>query len=66
MVELFAEVGELLWLGAQVGGRWSGSVGLQGALHARVAAVLVWFAGLDELRQDAQAHPPCGQLGQPC
>ncbi len=65
MVDLVAAVGELLLLGAQGGAGRSGGVGFQGAMPARVAAVLGRFAGFDALRQDAPAHPPCGQLGPP-
>jgi hypothetical protein len=65
MVECCPDVGELLRLGAPGGAGQSGGVGLQGALHARVAAVLVRLTGFDELRQAAQARPPRGSPGQP-
>jgi hypothetical protein len=65
IVELLTEVGELLLLGAQGCAGRSGGVGLQGTRHALVAAVLVGFARVDELRHDAQAEPPGGALGAP-
>jgi hypothetical protein len=34
-------------------------------MHALVTTVLLRFTGFDALRQDAQAYPPRGQLGQP-
>ena len=63
MVELVAEVVELLLLCAKVGAGWSSGFGFQRAMHALVTTVLLWFTGFDELRQDAQAYPPRGQLG---
>jgi hypothetical protein len=65
MIKRFTEVGELLLLGAKIGPRRSGGVGVQGAMQARVAAVLLRCARCDALRQEAQADPPGGQLGQP-
>src|SRR5262245_34970581 len=65
LVELVAEVGERLRLGAQVGVGRSGGFGLQRAMPALVTTVLLGFTGCDELRQYAPAHPPRGQRGQP-
>src|SRR6266511_2480426 len=50
IVELFTEVIELPLLCAQVGSGRSGGFSFQGAMHPLVAAVLLWFAGFDELR----------------
>ncbi len=65
MVELLADVVELLLLCAPGGAGRSGGVGLQRAMQALVATVLVRFTGFDDRRQDAQADPPCGQPGEP-
>jgi hypothetical protein len=40
----------------------AGGVGVQGAMHAFLAAVLWRLARFDALRQDAQAAPPGGEL----
>jgi hypothetical protein len=61
MVEGLAAVGALLLLCAQVGPGRADGVGLQGAMPALVATVLVRFTGFDELRQEAQADPPGGE-----
>jgi hypothetical protein len=65
MVKLVAEVVDLLLLCAKGSARRAGGFGFEGAMPALVAAVLVRFAGLDDRREDAQAHPPRGPLGQP-
>jgi hypothetical protein len=65
MVALFADVGALPLLCAKGGARRSGSVGFEGTMPPLVAAVRWRCAGFDALREDAQAHPPRGQLGQP-
>jgi hypothetical protein len=46
------------------GGRVNG-FRLQRAMHARMAAVLLGFPGLDELWEDPQADPPGGESGEP-
>src|SRR5882724_10778365 len=55
VVELLPEGIEAALLRGEVAGRWARRLGLQGAVHAFMPAVLLRVAGLDELRQDAQA-----------
>jgi hypothetical protein len=62
MVELCTAVIELPLLCAQGGAGRAGGFGVQGAMHAFMAAVLWRFARFDALRQDAQADPPGGEL----
>lgn len=66
LVELDSEGVEATLLRRQVGGRRSRRLGLERAVHTLVAPVLLRFSGLDELGQDAQAHPPRRQARQPC
>src|SRR5919109_2460040 len=65
MIELFTKVVALSLLGAKLGPRRSGGVGVQRALPALMTAMLLRLARCNGLRQDAQAHPPRRQLGQP-
>src|SRR5919106_2989072 len=65
MIQRFTDVGERSRLGAKIGPRRSGGVGVQGARPALMTAMLWRFARFDALRQEAQVHPPRRQLGQP-
>jgi len=65
MVELVTAVVALPLVRAKVGTGWSGGFGFERPMHPLVAAVLVRSTGCDELRYEAQAHPPRGQLGEP-
>jgi hypothetical protein len=65
LIELLSEVVELALLSAVVGGRWLCGFGLEGSVHAFVAAILLRFAGFDALGKDAESDPPGGQLGEP-
>ena len=62
VIELLAETVELALLGLQVAGRWFRGLGLEGLVHALVPAVLLRFAGLDEVRQDAESHYQADRL----
>jgi hypothetical protein len=48
-------------LSSAVGRRRAGGLGLEGTVHAFVAAVLFWVRRLGELGPDAQADPPDGE-----
>ena len=61
VVEDLAEAVEAALLGAQAAGGGPGGLGLEGAVHAFVTAVLLGLAGLDELGEDAKADPPSGK-----
>jgi hypothetical protein len=61
MVERVTDVIALPLLCAQGSAGRAGGVGVQGALQAFMAAVLVRCAGFDALRQEAQAYPPDGE-----
>jgi hypothetical protein len=65
MIARFTDVVELSRLGAKRCPRRSGGVGLQRALQALMTAMLWRCARFNELRQDAQAHPPRRPWGQP-
>src|SRR5947208_11959013 len=58
VVELVAKDIEAALLGREAAGRRTRRLRLQRAMHPFMAAVLRRAAGLDELRQDAQANPP--------
>jgi len=64
LVELESEVVELALLSAVIGGGRLGGFGLERSMHAFVSAVLLRFAGLDTLREDAKSYPPGGELGE--
>ena len=57
-VECLAEAIECALLGTLSGGQGASSLGFERPVHPFIAAVLLGFTGVDELRQDAQAHPP--------
>jgi hypothetical protein len=57
-VEFLAEAIEWALLGAPGGGRGTSGLGVERTVHPFMAAVLWGFAGLDALRQEAQAYPP--------
>ena len=63
---LVADVVALLRLCTQVGAGWSRGFGVQRAMLALVTTVLGRCSGCDARRQEAQASPPRGQLGEPC
>ena len=63
VVELSPEAIEVELLSPEVLIRGPGGLSLEGPMHAFVASVLLWFSGLDELGDDAEADPPDGQLG---
>src|SRR5690606_24800808 len=58
------EVIEALLLLEEVEGGWSGSLLLEGEVHALVAAVLLRVARLDALDRDAEPEPPHREPGQ--
>src|SRR6266852_6809633 len=64
VVELLAEDVEAALLRRQAPRRRPCGLGLQGPVHPFMPAVLVRAPGLDELRQDAEAHPPRRELRQ--
>jgi hypothetical protein len=66
LVVLGTEAVEACLLSGLVLLRRAGGVGLQGALQARVAAILVRWAGFDARRYEAQAPPPGGHLRPHC
>ena len=63
--ELPAEAVELALLRLQIPGRWFRGLGLQGIVHALVPAVLLGFAGFDEVRQYPEPHPPGRKTRKP-
>jgi len=65
VVELLAKDIEAALLRRQAAGRRTRRLRLQRAMHSFMPAVLRRAAGLDELRQDAQANPPRRELRQP-
>jgi hypothetical protein len=65
MIARFTEVVELSRLGAKSCPRRSGGVGFQRAMQALMTAILWRCARFNELRQEAQAHPPRRPWGQP-
>ena len=64
VIELPAESVELALLSRQISCRGTGGFGFQPTMHSFMAAVLLGFTGLDELRQDTEPNPPGRQLGQ--
>src|SRR6266851_5952100 len=64
VVELLPKSIEAALLRGEAARRRARGLGLQGAVHAFMPAVLLWAAGLDEFRQDAQADPPRRKLRQ--
>src|SRR6266436_1831344 len=64
VVELLPKSIEAALLRRETAGRWARGLGLQGAVHAFMPAVLLRAAGLDELWQDAEADPPRRELRQ--
>jgi hypothetical protein len=63
VVVLVAESLEGPLLSSAVSRRRAGGLGLEGTVHAFVAAVLFWVRRLGELGPDAQADPPDGESG---
>ena len=61
LVELLAEVVELVLLGSQAGSGRDGGLLLEGAVHPLVDSVLLGPTGLDELRIDAEPDEPDGE-----
>ena len=51
-------------LGAAIGSRRNGGFGLEIAVHAFVASVLVGRGWLDEIGEDAELDPPDGEGGE--
>ena len=65
VIELLSKPIEFQLLRAQRG-RWrSSGLGLERAMHAFMPTVLLRFAGLDQLRQHSEAHPPGREAGEP-
>ncbi len=62
VVELRAKGVEAPLLGGETARRGPRRLRLQGAVHAFMPPVLIGAPRLDELRQDAQAHPPRREL----
>ena len=61
-VECLAEAIEFVLLGAPGGSRGTRGLGFERPVHPFMAAVLLGFPRFNELWQDAQAHPPRGEL----
>ena len=61
LVELLAEVVELVLLGSQACSGRNGGLLLEGAVHPLVDSVLLGPTGLDELRIDAEPDEPDGE-----
>ncbi len=62
VVKLGPEPIEPALLRAQAPGRGARGFGFERAMHAFMPAILLGLARLDELGQNAQAHPPGGEL----
>ena len=60
-VELLAEAIEAPLLSGEAPRRRARGLGLQGAMHAFMAAILLRLARFDQLGQNAQADPPGGE-----
>src|SRR5215468_3521823 len=58
LVELLAKDVEAPLLRPEATRGWSGSLSLQRAMHAFMPAILRRPAGLDQLRQNTETHPP--------
>jgi hypothetical protein len=64
LVELLAEVVELVLLGREAAGGRDGGIPLEGSMHAFVDGVLLGAARLDELGVDAELDEPDGEGGE--
>lgn len=58
MIELTFEGVELSLLSSVFGSGQFGGLVLERVVHASMLSILLRLAGFDELRKDAQAHPP--------
>ena len=65
VIELLSKAVEATLLGSEAARRGAGRRGFQSAMHPFMPPVLVGAAGLDELREGAEAHPPRRELGEP-
>jgi hypothetical protein len=61
VIELVAEEIEGALLGAVVGRRWTSGFSFQSAMHSFMSAVLLWFAGFNQFRDDAETNEPGGE-----
>jgi hypothetical protein len=62
VIEFLTEAIELTLLSSQIGSRWASGFRFQSAMHALVTTILLGFARLDKLWQDAEPDPPGRQL----